>query len=255
MRQSSVEKALTILMAFAPYNQEMGSIELSRRLRLHNSTVNRLLHVLTSFGLLQQNPETKKFSLGRSVADLGRAINQSISARLISIAQPHMERLRDLVGESISLEVMNGDHVTLAFEALGPPPLSVSFNVGELVPVYAAAGAKSILAFLPPESVDRFLNGEFTKFTPNTITDPDILKGQFKEIRRQGIAFDLGEYNIDVYAVAAPIFNYNREPVAAISLCGPVNRMKFHLKSDVISKLKKTAAKISERLLYSEEDG
>lgn len=253
MGLSSVGKALTILMTFTPHNQESGSIELSRKLGFHNSTVNRLLHELASHDLLQQDPDTKKYSLGRSAAAIGRAINQSPSSRIVNIAQPYLNKLRDLVRESVSLEMVNGFHVILASEALGPPPLSVSFSFRERVPVYAAAGAKSIMAFLIPEDLDRFMDVEFIRFTPNTITDLDAFKRELAEVKRKGVAFDRGEYSVDVHAIGVPIFDHNRKPAAAITLCAPASRVKSHMESDVVIQLKEAAAEISARLLYSEE--
>ena len=106
MSLSSSEKVLTILMAFTPHNKEMGNVELSHKLGINVSTVNRLLHVLVSFGLIRQDMRTRQYSLGRSAADLGRAVAQSLSSRLVSIAQPFMQDLCDDVKESVSLEVL-----------------------------------------------------------------------------------------------------------------------------------------------------
>ena len=254
MSLSSSEKVLTILLAFTPHNPEMGNVELSRKLRINVSTVNRLLQVLVSFGLIRQDTRTRQYSLGRSAVDLGRAVTQSLSSRMVSIAQPFMADLCDDVKESISLEVLKGEYSTIVTEVLGPPPLSVSFNIGERMPVHVAAGAKAILAFSKPDVLDRILNGKLKRFTPNTITDPVIFMEQLAEIRKQGVAFDRGEDNIDVYAVGAPIFDYTMLPIAAISLCGPANRMIAHIESNVILKIKKTAERISSQLLYSRNE-
>jgi len=249
---SSVQKAIQILLAFVPHNKEMGTLEVSRLLGLNKSTVSRIIGVLAYYSLLQQDDKTKKYSLGKSAAFLGRAIQQSLSNRLVNIAQPFSNNLRDIIGESVCLEVMTGDHVYLVAKAMGPPPLSVSFK--DRIPVHVASGAKSILAFSPPEVVERLINRKLTRFTPNTITDPDILKAKLKEIRRQGIAFDRGEDNIDVHAVGTPVFNYKGEPIAALCICVPANRMGSLDKSSTILKLKETAAKISDRLFYSEDE-
>jgi len=55
----SLEKALEILLSFAPHNPEMSTQELSDKLGFHRSTVNRVLHVLEKYGFMQQNPETR----------------------------------------------------------------------------------------------------------------------------------------------------------------------------------------------------
>jgi DNA-binding IclR family transcriptional regulator len=250
---SSVQKAIGILMAFRPYNRDMGTLELSQKLGIHKSSVSRLLGVLTYHGLLQQDPITKKYKLGKTTADLGRAISRSHSIQLVSIAQPFMDRLRDSVGESVSLEVMSGSSVILATESPGPPPVSVAFNVGERVPLHVASGAKTILAFSPSEFVNKVVKGKLRRYTPNTISNQKMFKSQLAEIRAEGVAYDRGEYNIDVVSIGSPVFNHIKKPIAAISVCAPAYRMKFHNESDLVSQLKKTAADISTQLFYTEE--
>jgi DNA-binding IclR family transcriptional regulator len=253
MSLSSTEKLLTILMSFTPHNPGMGNVELSQKLGMNVSTVNRLLQVLVSFDLIRQDSRTRRYSLGRAAADLGRSLEQSLSSRLVSIAHPFMEDLRDQVKESVSLEVLKGSHSTIVTEVLGPPPLSVSFNVGESMPVHVAAGAKAILAFSDSDLVDRLLAGKLERFTERTITDPVEFKEQLKEVRKQGIAFDTGEENIEVHALGAPVFDYSGKPVAAICLCAPAGRMKNLLDSGVVDKILGTTERISSELLFSKE--
>ena len=66
----SVQKALQILLAFVPHNQEMGTMEVSTLLGIHKSTVSRLLNVLCHYNFLQQDAKTRKFMLGLSAAKI-----------------------------------------------------------------------------------------------------------------------------------------------------------------------------------------
>src|SRR3972149_9353710 len=91
----SVERALTLLLSFTHGNPEKGIVELSKQLGFHASTVSRLVHVLTNYGLLRNDPWTKKYSLGKSAFDLGRAIYQSVRDQLVTIARPYIDELRD----------------------------------------------------------------------------------------------------------------------------------------------------------------
>jgi IclR family acetate operon transcriptional repressor len=125
--------------------------------------------------------------------------------------------------------------------------------VGDILPFHAAAGAKAMLAFSSREFIDRQLNKKIARFTPNTITKKKNVKSQLEEIRQQGVAFDHGELNIDVHAMGTPLFNANKKPVAAIVIAAPAYRMQTHIDSNVVSRLKETAAKISTKLFYSEE--
>ena len=250
----SAEKALRILMAFTPHNQEMGTVELSEKLGYHKSTVSRLLHVLENYGFLWQHPKTKKYHLGESAADIGRAVIQSLGGRLITIAQPYIDDLRNSVKETVGLEVMSGNSTIMAYNAKVPQLVRVMFDVGERLPVHVAAGARAILAFSPPEILDSLLKGKLKRFTPNTITDPKILKSRLNDFKRQGFATDFGEFDVNAYAIAAPIFNHEKRPVAAVVIAALADRMKSHLKSNMIFLLKETAAAISSQLLYPQEE-
>jgi DNA-binding IclR family transcriptional regulator len=154
--------------------------------------------------------------------------------------------LRDTIGESVCCEVLVSGVNKVIAEAIGPPPLSVTFE--EYLPIHVAAGAKAILAFTDPEVVDSMIKGELEKFTENTVTDIQLFKDQLKEIKLHGIAYDHGEANKDVHAVSAPVFNQFEEPIAAISICVPSNRINKIVNNNIVIELKEAARRISERL-------
>lgn len=246
----TVEKALDILLTFSPHNQEMGTLEISEKMGLHKSTVSRLLHVLSRKGFLQQNPKTKKFHLGPSAMTLGVAIKKSLETNLVTIAKPYMEELRDALQETAALEVFSGTNTVLAHLAEGPHRTNLAGNIGDILSVHAAAGAKAILAFSSRRVCDRVLYGTLAPLTPNTITNPARLKSQFQKIRKDGIAFDKEEHDLGTNAAAAPIFDFERKPVAALVVAGPAQRITMDTRSTVALRLKETALKISEQLYY-----
>lgn len=249
----SLEKALEILLAFMPGNPEMGTVELSQKLGFHMSTVSRLIHVLVTYGFLRRDPQSRKFTLGKSIADLGRSIQQSLSSHLVTIAKPYVDELSISVGETVGFELMSGKSTILAYKAEGSQAVRVSVEVGDTLPLHVASGAKAILAFSPPEIFDNLTKGKLERFTPNTIISKKILRRQLDGVRRQGVAFDRGELDVDLHTVAVPVFSHDKKPLAAVVIAAPDYRMKSHLESNLISLLKETAAKISARLFYSEQ--
>ena len=249
----SLERALSLLLAFVPQTEGLGTMELSKRLGLHRSTVSRLLQILLHYGLILRDPWTKKYHLGKTAVDLGMTAIQSVREGLIPIAQPYIDDLRTRISEYATLEVMSGDSTILAYRAQGPRLIHTSFSLGERMPVHVAAGAKAILAFLPSETVDRLLDGELTRYTPNTITDPEVLKRKLAEFRQQGVAFDLGERDSEIHVISAPIFNYDKQPVAAVDIPTTAARFQALLDNNAVEIVKETAARISARLFYSED--
>jgi len=252
---AAVEKALRILMAFTPHNEKMAPLVLSKKLGLHPSTTTRLLKVLKKHGFVEQDPETKKYFLGRSNLFLAQAVIESLNTDLVSIARPFIDNLRDRINESVGLEVWVGDTTTLAYVAPGPQLVRISATLGARMPVHVAAGARAIMAHLPAEVVDDLLDGEFRRFTPKTITDPRAIKRKLEEIRRRGISLEQGELDADVHIMAAPVFDHTKSPVAAVVIGGPAYRMKTHMRGKTVSLLKEAAAHISARLYYSDGQG
>lgn len=246
----AVEKALDTLMVFTPHNQEIGTVELSEKMGLHKSTVSRLLHVLSRKGFLQQNPETKKFQLGPSAMTLGVAIKKSLETNLVHIAKPYIDSLREELQETITLEVFSGTNTVLAYFAEGPHRINLAGNIGDILAVHAAAGAKAILAFSSSRVRDRILNGRLPHLTPNTITDPALLQKQFQDILRHGISFDKEEHDIGTNAMGTPIFNNSGKPVAALVVAGSSQRITLDIDSPMAIRLKETALEISKQLYY-----
>jgi DNA-binding IclR family transcriptional regulator len=249
---AAVEKALRILMAFSPHNERMAPLALSKRLGIHPSTTTRLLKVLKKHGFVEQDPETKKYYLGRSTLFLAQAVIESLNTDLVSIARPFIDHLRDRINESVGLEVWVGDTTILAYVAPGPQLVQISATLGARMPVHVAAGARAIMAHLPAEVVDGLLHGECRRFTPKTMTDPKAIKRRLQEIRRKGISLEQGELDTDVHVVAAPVFDHSKSPVAAVAIGCPAYRMKAHMRGETVCLLKETAAQISERLYFTD---
>jgi DNA-binding IclR family transcriptional regulator len=250
-KNNSIDKALTILSAFAPYNNEMGTIEISRKLGFHKATVSRILLNLTRHGFLHQNPKTKKFILGPTILTLAGTIRQSLNNNMLHIAKPFVDDLRDRIKETVILEVISGENTIIVYVAEGPRPIRIAGTVGDILPAHVAAGAKAILAFSSPDVWKSFSNAKMHSFTENTITDPKVLHDQFEEIRGQGFAFDNEEHDIGINAIGAPIFNNEEKPVAALVVAGPSQRITWDGDSSYVPKVKETAAKISAQLYYT----
>jgi DNA-binding IclR family transcriptional regulator len=250
----SLQKGLEILLAFAPDNQEMGTNEISRRFGIHKSTASRMLQVLRNHNFLYRDTNTRKYRLGNSAAIIGRAVIRSLSDQVVAIAQPYMDKLRSRIGESIALEVLSGTTTILACRARGSQAVHVSLNLGDRLPIHVAAGSKAILAYSDKAFVEGLLKKRLERFTSHTITDPRIFLKQLAKIKDAGIAYDRGEHHADIYGVGAPIFNYDKKPIAAVVIGVPAQRKEYISVPEVVAQLKKCANAISNELLYSEMD-
>ena len=71
-----------------------------------------------------------------------------------------------------------------------------------------------------------------------------------RQVRMQGWAMDNCEYADDRRCVAAPIYDYRGDAIAAISASGSLLRMPDDMVPKVIITVKQAAAAISTRLGY-----
>jgi len=252
-KHNAIEKALTILSLFSPYNQELSTSEISKILGYHKATISRTILLLTKYGFLEQNRENRKFTLGPSIAVLSLSFNRSLENRLTQMAKPYLDKLRDVIRETIVLEVLSGRTTVRAYFVEGPGPLNMTGTAGDRLPINAAAGAKSILAHLDPDTWDYYLDNDLPQQTPSTITDLNKFKKQLRKIKTEGIAFDAGELDPDVRAMGAPIFDAEGMPVAAVVAVGLAGHFEMHKKSRMAVQVKKTAKEISEQIKKAEK--
>jgi DNA-binding IclR family transcriptional regulator len=248
---NSIEKALHTLKVFTPENRPMGTVEISEKIGFHKATTSRILLVLTKKGLLRQDPETRKFSLGPSALDIGRAILDSLSTDISVIGRQQIEQLRDELGETVVLEQFMVESTVITQMAEGMQRVRLAGGVGDRLPLNATAGAKAILAFLEPEVSEALIRShmDFKSFTPKTVTDPERLIEQLKGIRQKGYATDNEENEYGISAVGVPVFNHEDLPVAAVVVVGLTAMINKNL-GTILDRMQQTAWKISSSLMH-----
>jgi DNA-binding IclR family transcriptional regulator len=69
---------------------------------------------------------------------------------------------------------------------------------------HALAMGKVVLARLPEAALARYARRGLPRYTPSTITDPDVLASELEHVRSQGFAVEREEFDEDFCCVAAP---------------------------------------------------
>ena len=76
---------------------------------------------------------------------------------------------------------------------------------------------KALLAQLPPAEIEAYLDRvRFERRTETTIVSAKRLRAELAQVRQCGYALSEGEHRLGVRSVAAPVFSYTGEAVAAI---------------------------------------
>ncbi|GIM46973.1 IclR family transcriptional regulator [Collibacillus ludicampi] len=214
----AVERALDILLCFAGTETELGLSDIAKKVNLHKSTVHRLLSSLENKGFIRRHPHTDKYRLGWSVLELVSNVYQSDD--LSSIVVPEMTRLRDLLGETISLYIRAGNERIRIQAVESNQPVRRVANIGRRLPLYVGASGKILLAWDDRESVLQLFDDPSW---PRDLDREEFLVSLDKA-RANGYAVSIEEREPGAAAVAVPIFDRDGTLIASLSVSGPVGR-------------------------------
>ena len=243
----SVDRAVAILDLLAQGGWRTGA-EVARDLGVHRSTALRLLGTLERHALVERDPRTAKYRLGRRLAQLASVVTGEFDLRYV--ARPVCEGLAGALGETVTLDVLVGDVIVPIEQATGSTSV-VSVNwLGRRTPVHCTASGKVILAFAQDAVRQRLLSRTLERPTPYTIVDLAELEDQLKGARETGFARTYEELEVGLDAIAAPVHSADGEVVAALDVSGPSHRLRSEGRPELISLTREAAADLSHRLGY-----
>lgn len=212
-----------ILDCFTKERTDLGVRELARMTGLSTSTTGRLLQEMKERGVLQQNPETKTYSVGIRILTWSGVYLATLDIR--AVAMPIMTELQQLSRETISLYVVDGNDRVCVERLESPQSVRIVARLGLRLPLYAGSAGKVILAFMNETLQEHILETmSLQPFTQHTITDLNILRRELVKIKQQGYAFSHGEWIQDASGVAAPIYGPDRQVAGALTISGPTQR-------------------------------
>ena len=224
----SLGRAFGILEEIARHRSGIGLADLSKRVRLHNSTTFHLVKTMVSLGYIRQEKDTKRYRVGRPLFALAASSLDEIE--MVNLATPILEELSRETGESAHFSVRMGDAVVVIARRDGPGAFQLTDRVGVVRPAHCTALGKVILASLSDDQLDRFLKrSELKPSTEKSITKVLVLRPEIELVRRTVIAFDEGEFNLEVRCVAVPVRNFTGQIIGALGISAPVWRLTLQM--------------------------
>lgn len=220
----AVDRVIAILDELAAGPEEKGDVALSEKLGLHKSTVHRLLAVLARRGLVERKAGAAKYTLGWRVFELGMAAASQLD--ILDRSRPYVARLVELTGETAHLGILRQDAVVSLVNVESRHTVRTPATVGRRIPLHCTSQGKALLAFLPPDALERRLKGhKFTAHARNTITNRAQFLAELSSIADRGYAVDNEEFEAGLRCVAAPVRDHTGCVIAAISIAGPSFRV------------------------------
>ena len=243
-----VDHALDLLEQFHGDVAELGVTELGRRLNLHKNRVFRLLATLESRNYIQQNRATGDYRLGIRTLELGQNFIKQL--RLVSQSRPILEALVKECNETSHVSIFRDHHIVCVDTVETDHAVRVFPRVGDRLPAYCTAAGKIQLAYLSNRELYDYMAGcELKKYTPNTITDREMLNSHLAKVAKQGYALDNEEFDAGVLGISSPIRDSRRRIVGSVSICVPANRFSAErMEKEFIPLIRGAALQLSAKI-------
>ena len=208
----TADHALALLMAVSEH-QPVTAAELCRRLSMNRTIAHRLLATLRQRGFVRRIGE--RYALGPAALHIA----QRVEPVLRDAAVPVMRRLCAEVGETVVLQVVDGDQAVILAQVIASQHVvRVEQNLIASHSLLFGASGRVLLAFQPERVIQRVLAATADA------ADAELAAEELSRIRHAGYETSHDELQWGVHALAAPVFGADGTMVAALTVLVPVGR-------------------------------
>ncbi len=244
---SIVARAAAILGAFDVAHPTLGLSDLARRSGLPKATVHRLAGQLVEYDFLERSG--RAYRLGVHLFELGQRVPRPRVLR--DAALPFLEDLYVASRETVHLATLAGREVLYIDKLVGHSSGRTPSQVAGRMPLHCTATGKAILAHLPTAEIDAYLARPLERRTRHTIVVADVVRSELETVRLTGWSVEREETLIGYVSVAAPVFEPDGRPFAALSVTGPGLRFD----PDRFGPVVRTAARALTRVMIGASTG
>ncbi len=237
-----IARAAAILRALEDEPEGLSLGQLAERVKLARSTVQRIVGALAAENLLIAASPTVGVRLGPALVRLASSAN----IELDQLVRPALVTLSRKLKETVDLSQLKGNGAVFIDQIAGEHRLRAMSAIGESFPLHCTANGKALLSLLPDEKWTKLVGKSLRAYTPHTITDIEILRGEVEECRGTQVAYDREEHTEGIVAVGTAFFDPVGRPLA-ISVPVPTTRFRA-MESRLVAELRRTRREIESLL-------
>lgn len=216
---SALKRGIAVLNCFADGARSLSNGEISALTRVPKPTVTRLAATLVSLGLMRQDPETEKYSLGAGVLSLAQSFMSELDIR--AYARPHMQRLAEALGGSVFLAIRDSLEMVLIETCRARSSvLTVRLEVGSRLPIAASALGRAYLSSVEAAERDRLLEQLQRASATDWFRLGAGVEQALRDAAAHGYCASIGELRTEINSIAVPLCLPGGEHVA-INCGGP----------------------------------
>lgn len=200
-----------------------GVTSLADHLNISKATAHNHLATLRQHEWVTKNSGTYNVSL--RFIEMGEHTKNQIP--VYDLVSEEIEELAEKTGEVTSFMVEEHGKGVYIHKAEGEDAVQTYSRIGDRKHLHCSALGKAILSQLPTDRVGQIVDQfGLPQHTDQTITDEDDLLEEIEHSAERGYAIDDEEVIAGLRCVAAPVIGHDQTVYGAISVSGPISRMK-----------------------------
>lgn len=212
-------RVIDILEALAENPDGYTQTQLADKINAKKSTLTPILKTLCLRGFVKRERRTNCYKLGLSLYLFSESFYKHDSVFNFAVSQ--MKEVVDKCAEICQLGILSGNEVLYIAKVDSKEPIRLMSHIGTRLPVIQTALGKALICDYDKEQVIQVFQSHKLDDAPEQIEDFLV---QLAEIRRGGVAKDLGEINEHLLCYALPI-RYNGKVNCALSVSLPTFRL------------------------------
>ncbi|MCC5842985.1 MAG: IclR family transcriptional regulator [Verrucomicrobia bacterium] len=214
-------------------HRSLGVSQIAEHLGMALSTTHDMLKTLIELGLVEQNVKNRTYHVTPQVLGLAHnvacnyGVNSKVSHALLTFSQEEEV--------TACIAVLSGQRTYISYAA---GALGGSQTIGAEGPVWATAAGKAIVSAMPREEWDAYMPGPGeVKTTSRCNADPDAFVEALLQARENGCAWNIGESESSIVAVAAPLWDGEQRVRHAAALMFPRQAWRLLGEENLVAQL------------------
>ena len=211
-------RGLRMIEAFDDEHPRLSPSEAAARTGLTRTAARRYLLSLVHFGYA--DTDGRQFWLSPRVLRLGQSYLGA--ARLPRLVQPFIQRISMQCGETVNVSVLDGHEVVYVARSNPPRVVSIGYHAGARVPAHVVTPGVVMLGTLDDEPLDAWIAAhDFSVFTPQTVTDPDVFRQHARGARALGYWITEQQLDLGLCGIATALRDRKGECKGAVGMTLP----------------------------------
>lgn len=224
-----------------------GTSSIAASTGITRPTAHRLLTSLAAQGFVDRDHRSGRWLLGPELYLMGTVAAERYD--ITDLARPFVAALAEATGESAFLSVRRGNETVCILRADGSFPIrSFVLYEGKRFPLGVASAGLTILSFMPPDAVDRYLRSVNLEAEYGPEHDEAGIRARIAETRELGYSVNPGLIVEGSWGMGAAVFDASGQPAWALSLTGVETRFSEERRPELGRLLLEHAHRLTQRL-------